>query len=92
MLDNIVNIKHPHSSVDLEHAIRIAQNKVPMGEPTLKTLQEVRDMLQAQLDNYDFVWLTGESAIELVDAAIQNKPIIEVIREKHEKNPEDHFK
>jgi hypothetical protein len=42
-----------------------------MGQPPLKTLQEVRDVLQTQLDAYDFVWLTGGYAIELVDATLQ---------------------
>tara|TARA_B100000809_G_C15124506_1_gene525631 strand:- start:105 stop:566 length:462 start_codon:yes stop_codon:yes gene_type:complete len=95
MLDNLKNIKHPFYNQDLEHAISVAQNKVPKGKPPLKTLQEVRDTLQAQADIYkadDFAWLTGEVALEIVDAVIQNKLITEIIREKHEKNPEKYFK
>lgn len=75
-IEVLPELKHCYATYTLKEAVTMVCNH-PTQEP-LHTIEEVKEALAETIRYRDFVWITGQHAMELITAYIENKPIEEV--------------
>lgn len=76
-IDDLPDMKHCHTDYTLKEAVSMVCNHPAQIEP-LDTIEEVQAELAETIRYRDFIWITGQRAMELITAFIENKPIEEV--------------
>lgn len=75
-LTNLPEMKHPFTNYTLAEAVDLAINNAKVfGRRIPETLSEVRKYIEEMAVRSGHNWLTGAAALDLLDAAIDNKEI-----------------
>ncbi|HBO2935084.1 TPA: hypothetical protein L4R50_000078 [Pseudomonas aeruginosa] len=70
------NIQHPFADYTLTDAVRLANNNRSLNLlPPVQTLSEARDVVQHMATHAGFTWITGMVALDVLDAAIENRDL-----------------
>ena len=73
------NLKHPFRDISLADAINIANGIASLRlDPPPHDLREVRALFVDQIQKAGHVWITGLAALDLLDAAIENRDITQM--------------
>lgn len=75
------DIQHPYSQYTLKDAVHLAvSNAQAFDHPVPATLPEVRDHIKAMAQRSGHNWITGAVALDVLDAAIDNRNLLEDCR------------
>lgn len=70
------NIKHPFSEYTLSDAVALAKQTADMrGDPALTDLIDARNVIQQAVKRADHHWITGYTALDVLDAAIDGRDL-----------------
>lgn len=70
------DICHPFVQYALSDAVKLAEGHAALClEPAPQTLEEVREVIQGMVKNADHLWLTGNAALDVLDAAIDGRDL-----------------
>lgn len=75
------NVHHPFADYSLTDAVRLANNNRSLNLlPPVQTLSEAREVVQDMATRAGFTWITGMAALDVLDAAIENRDLRESCR------------
>lgn len=77
-VDELPHLKHCYVDSTLADAVQMVVNKAQLHETSLTNIEEVREYLTNSIRACGHVWITGERALELIVAYVENKPIKDV--------------
>lgn len=70
------NVLHPFADYSLTDAVRLANNNRSLNLlPPVQTLSEAREVVQDMANHAGFTWITGMVALDVLDAAIENRDL-----------------
>lgn len=80
-MSNVANIHHPFADYTLADAVKLANNNRNLNLlPPVESLSEAREVVQAMVNRAGFLWITGMAALDVLDAAIENRELDESCR------------
>jgi hypothetical protein len=82
-LFGLQDVKHPYSDYRLSDALRLAQNLAQLhavGRIELKSAEQARQVIKDSLASAGHLWITGMTALDVLDAAIDGKDLLKKTR------------
>ena len=77
LLSGRQDLGHPHFNYKLSDAIQLARNVSDLRlQSAPQSLQEVRALVADLVGNSGFNWITGQAALDLLDAAIDGRNLL----------------
>lgn len=70
-------VKHPYSPYSLSDAVKLARGIASIREETVSSLVEARTLIQRSAENSGHNWITGAVALDVLDAAIDGRDLLE---------------
>lgn len=75
-LSGVTNVRHPFADYTLTDAVRLANNNRSLNLlPPVQSLGEAREVVQHMASHAGFTWITGMVALDVLDAAIENRDL-----------------
>lgn len=75
-LSNAANIGHPFAEYTLADAVRLANDNRSLNMlPPVGSLSEAREVIQSMHKRAGCNWITGMAALDVLDAAIENRDL-----------------
>lgn len=72
----LADVRHPYTKYSLSDAVELAVSSAKVFErPIPKTLEQVREHIKGMADRSGHNWLTGAAALDVLDAAIDDKDL-----------------
>ncbi len=70
------NVRHPFADYSLSDAVALANNNRNLNlMPPIESLAEAREVVQAMSSRSSGTWITGMAALDVLDAAIENRDL-----------------
>lgn len=82
-LFGLPNVKHPYSDYRLSDALQLAQNIAQLRATErieLKSAEQARQVVKESLASAGHLWITGMTALDVLDAAIDGKDLLKNTR------------
>lgn len=78
---SLPNLTHPFTEFCLADAVALANNNRRLNMlPEVTTLSEARSVVEDINSRTDHVWMTGLAALDVLDAAIDNRDLLQSSR------------
>lgn len=77
-IEKLPSFNHCYTKYTLREAVQMVVNSAEKHSITLKNVSDVHKHLAEELKNCTFNWITGQTAMELITAYIDDKPIEEI--------------
>jgi len=75
-LSGTANIGHPFADYTLADAVQLANSNRSLNMlPPVGSLSEAREVIQSMYDRAGCNWTTGMAALDVLDAAIENRDL-----------------
>jgi len=75
-LNSLPAINHPYADYSLVDAARLACGQRKMSlQPGPTTLEGVREVIRDMISRAPFNWITGQAALDVLDAAIDGRDL-----------------
>lgn len=79
--DDVPEIKHPYADYTLTDALHLATGHRNLClKPAPTTLEEAREVVKEMDDRSGFNWITGKTALDVLDAAIDGRDLTQSSR------------
>lgn len=70
------NVRHPFANYSLSDAVKLADSNRNLNLlPPVESLAEAREVVQGMSNRAGGTWITGMAALDVLDAAIENRDL-----------------
>lgn len=77
-IEKLPTLNHCYTKYTLQDAVKMVVNSAEKHSIMLTNINDVQKHLAEELKNCTFNWITGQTAMELITAHIDGKPIKEI--------------
>lgn len=77
-IEKLPDLNHCYTKYTLREAVQMVVNSAEKHSIVLTDASDAQSYLAAELQNCTFNWITGQTAMELITAYIEGKPIKEI--------------
>ncbi len=79
-IELLPDLKHCYCDYTLKEAVTMVQNSAerPGTDIKFESVEQVQDYLKEMIKSTWYVWITGQRAMELITAHLENKPVKDV--------------
>ncbi|MEX6780477.1 hypothetical protein [Pseudomonas aeruginosa] len=75
-IDLSTNVRHPFADYSLSDAVKLADSNRSLNLlPPVESLAEAREVVQGMSSRAGGTWITGMAALDVLDAAIENRDL-----------------
>lgn len=75
-LSGSANVRHPFADYSLSDAVKLANSNRDLNLlPPVGTIAEAREVIQGMNSRAGSTWITGMAALDVLDAAIENRDL-----------------